>query len=91
MRGWMPRTVPLHSIFTDPLALKKRSQSSVEPTKSTGEHDRHDQDARAKDEHVLGLAEIEIPYTANQQVGNGEVEEPPEHVHGRRRKPFPWR
>jgi hypothetical protein len=47
----------------------------VEPTKSAGKHDRHDQDARAEDEYVLGLAEIEAPNATDEQVSDGQVEE----------------
>jgi hypothetical protein len=48
-------------------------------------------DTSAEDEHVLGLSEIEAPNTADEQVAEGQVEEPPEHVDRRRGQPFPWR
>jgi hypothetical protein len=42
------------------------SESPVEPAESTGKHDRHDEDARTEDEHVLVLAQIEAPDAAHE-------------------------
>src|ERR1700683_256593 len=36
------------------------SQSPVEPTKRTGQHDRHDQDARTEHQHVPSVSEIKV-------------------------------
>src|ERR1017187_9766754 len=56
------------------------SKSPVEPTERMGKHDRHDHDARTEEEHVLGLAEVEGPDSGDEQVADGQVEEPPKHV-----------
>jgi hypothetical protein len=42
-----------------------------------GKHERHDQDARPKDERVLGLAQIKAAHTTDKQVADGKVEESP--------------
>ncbi len=59
------------------------SQPSVELSERVGQHKRHDQDARAENEHVLGLAKIEAADTADEQVTNGEVKEPPNDIDDR--------
>ena len=52
----------------------------MEPTECTGSQDGHDRDARAEDEHVARLAQIEGPDAANEQVADGKVEEAPQDV-----------
>jgi hypothetical protein len=52
----------------------------MEPTASMRQHDRRDQDVRTEDEHVLGLADIEVHDAADEQVAEGQVEETPEDV-----------
>jgi hypothetical protein len=49
----------------------------VEPPEPVSEIQRHDQQARAQDKRVLGLAEIEAADTADKQVADGKVEEAP--------------
>ncbi len=49
----------------------------MEARESVGQHERHDEDACAEDEHVLGPAQIETADTADEQVANGKVEEAP--------------
>ncbi len=53
------------------------SQSAVETGEGVGQHERHDQDARAEDEHVLILAQIEAADATDEQVADGKVEEAP--------------
>lgn len=57
--------------------IRPASQPSMEPSKSVGKHQRHDQDSGPKDEHVLGLAETEAANATNQQIADGKVEESP--------------
>src|SRR5208337_1724298 len=56
------------------------SQPSVEPPECVGKHERHDQDARPQDEHVLILAQIEAADTTHEQIADGEVEEAPQDI-----------
>jgi len=56
---------------------KASSLPPVEPSECVGEHERHDQDARPEDEHVLGLAQIEAADTADEHVADCKVEEAP--------------
>ena len=49
----------------------------MEPSERAGKHERHDEDARPEDEHVLGLAQIKAAHTTDQQVADGKVEEAP--------------
>jgi len=49
----------------------------VEATEYAGSHQRHEQNACPKDKHVPGIAQIEATHATDEQVGNGEVEEPP--------------
>jgi hypothetical protein len=42
----------------------------VEPSEGTGKHERHGQDARPENEHVLGLVQIEAANTTDEQVAN---------------------
>jgi len=56
---------------------KAGSLASVEPCERVGKHERHDEDARPEDEHVLGLAQIKAARTTDQQVGDGKVEKTP--------------
>jgi len=62
------------------------SHPSVEPPEPVGEIQRHDQYARAQDEHVLGLAEIEAADTADKQVGDGKIEKAPQDIDRRGRQ-----
>jgi hypothetical protein len=32
---------------------------------------------------MLGLAEIEAPYAADEEIAKGEIEKPPQHIDGR--------
>jgi ABC-type nickel/cobalt efflux system permease component RcnA len=57
-----------------------RSQPPVETSEDMGEHERHDQDACAEDEHVGGLAQIEAADAADEQVADGEIEEAPRDI-----------
>lgn len=52
----------------------------MEPSESVRRHQRYDQDARPEDEHVLGLAQIEVADTTDEQVADGKVEEAPENI-----------
>jgi hypothetical protein len=45
-----------------------------------GKHERHDQDARTKGEHVSGLSQIEGADTTDKKVADGKVEKPPQDV-----------
>jgi hypothetical protein len=56
-----------------------------------GEEERHHDDARPKDEDVLGFFQVEIADAAHEQIGDGEVEEPPEDIDPRRRQTYPGR
>jgi hypothetical protein len=49
----------------------------VESTECAGEHDRHNQDTCAEDEHMPGVAQIEPPDPTDEQVANDQVEEAP--------------
>ena len=49
----------------------------METSERVGKHDRHDEDARPEDEHMLGLAQIKAAHTADEQVADGKVEQAP--------------
>ena len=53
--------------------------------KSMSEHQRHDQDARPEDNHVLGLAQIEAADSTDEQVGYDKIEEAPQDIDQSRR------
>ena len=53
------------------------SQSPVKPPERMGKHERHNQDARSENEHVLGLTQIEVADTTDEQVGNPKIEQAP--------------
>src|ERR1700722_6208857 len=65
--------------------------SPVEGSERMGEEERHHDDARPKDEDVLGFFQVEIADAAHEQIGDGEVEEPPEDIDPRRRQTYPGR
>ena len=52
-------------------------ESAMKPAECFGEHERHEQDARTEDKHMLGLAQAEATDAADQHVADGEVEETP--------------
>jgi hypothetical protein len=56
------------------------SQPAVQPPEGTRKHERHDQHARSKNKHVLGLSQVEASDTTDEQITNSEVEESPQHV-----------
>jgi hypothetical protein len=56
------------------LKVRRRFHSALTSLKYL-RHDRHDQGARPEDEHVLGLAQVEAPGAADEQVADGQVEE----------------
>lgn len=56
------------------------SQPPMEPPENAGKHQRHDQNTRPEDEHVPGIAQIEVADTTNEQVADGKVEEAPKHI-----------
>jgi len=41
----------------------------------------HERDSGAKREHVPGVKQAEAAYAANEQPGDGEIEEAPENIH----------
>ena len=49
----------------------------MESSECVGKQQRHDQNARPEDEHVLGFAQIKATDTTDEQVADGEVEEAP--------------
>jgi hypothetical protein len=55
------------------------------------EEKRHDEYARPKDKDVLGLLQVEIADTAHEQIGDGEIQEPPEDIDPRGRQTNPGR
>jgi hypothetical protein len=63
----------------------------VESTECTSQPERHDQDARPEDEHVLGPAQVEAPDAVDQRVADGQVEETPEDADRRGGQPLPGR
>src|SRR5450432_1180502 len=67
------------------------SEPPVEPTESTGQHDRHDRDACAEDERVARLAQIEVSDATDEQVADGQVEEAPQDVDCRGGQTLPRR
>jgi hypothetical protein len=56
------------------------SKSPVNPSECAGEHQRHDQDARSEDEHVLRLAQVEVADATDELMANGKVEEAPQDI-----------
>ena len=52
-------------------------QPAVEPPECVGKHERHEQNAHPEGDHMLGLAQIEAADAADEQVGDGKVEEAP--------------
>jgi len=54
--------------------------ASVEAAECVGEHERHEQDARSEDQHMLGLAQIEVAYAADQKVSQAQIEEAPKDI-----------
>ena len=71
-----PRSCPSAVSLRDPPG----SQPPVESSEGVGKHYRHDEDARAEDEHVPVLAQTEAADTTNEQVADGKVEEAPEDI-----------
>lgn len=65
------------------------TQPAVETPEGVGQHERHDQDARAEDEHVPVLAQIEAADTAHKQVADGKVEEAPQGIDHRGGQAYP--
>ena len=57
--------------------------AAVEPSEQAGGHHADEQNAHAHGDDLIGGARIEISHTGNKKVGDDEVREPPEHVHGR--------
>ena len=49
----------------------------MEASECAGKHERHEQDARSEDEHVLGLAKVEAADPTDEQVADREVEQTP--------------
>ena len=58
------------------------SNTAVKAAKDPSEHYRHGHDARPEHDHVLGVAHSNLPYPADQQIAESQVEEAPQHVHG---------
>jgi len=52
----------------------------VERSKSVGEHERHDQNARPEDERVSGVAQIEIADSTDEHIGHDKIEEAPKDI-----------
>jgi hypothetical protein len=52
----------------------------MERPKCAGEQERHNQDARSKNQHMLGLAQIEAADPTDKQVGYDKVEEAPQDI-----------
>src|SRR5664279_32300 len=63
----------------------------MEATECPGAHERHQQDTGPEGEHVPGLAQLEAPDAADEQVSHGEVEESPQDVDRGGREAFPGR
>ena len=53
------------------------SHPAVEASESSGQHERHEQDARSESEHVLGLAKIEAADPTDEHVPGRKVEQTP--------------
>src|SRR5208282_3835015 len=56
------------------------SQSAVETSECAGKHERHDQEAGPECEHVRGFAQVEAADATDEQVGDGKVEQAPQHI-----------
>ena len=63
----------------------------MQPCERVGKHERHNEDARPEDERVLGLAQIKVAHTTNQQVADGKVEEAPQDIDHRGGQAYPRR
>ena len=74
-----------------PVTKARGSQTSIKAAEGAGQHQRHDQHARRKREHVPSLAEFEAPNPAHEQISDGKIEEAPQHVHRRGRQPYTGR
>src|SRR5580704_11250234 len=72
-------------ISTDKKKRRPRpSLSAVQRAEGAGKHERHDQDAGSKHEHVRSLAQIEGADTTDQQVADDKVKQAPQDVDDRR-------
>ena len=56
------------------------SQPAVEASECAGQHERHEQNARAENKYMPGVAQVEAADTADEQVGDGKVEKAPQHI-----------
>ena len=56
------------------------SQSPMEATKPARKHDRHCHDTHPKNDHVLGVPQVELPHAVHEQVTDGQVQETPQDV-----------
>ena len=65
------------------------SQSPVKPAKTVREHERQEEEAHTKGEHMVGLAQVKPPYAADKQVGNHQIEEAPKTLTIEDDKPTP--
>ena len=55
------------------------------------EHQRKEQEARTCDNDLPGVAKLELPDPAQEQIGNGKIEEAPKDVDRRGGQAFPRR
>lgn len=62
--------------------------AAVQRSEDAGEAQSHRENARSGDPDVLDRAEIELADSADEQVGDDEVERAPEHVDRRGRQPL---
>src|ERR1700743_3628767 len=65
-----------------------RGIATVKTTEVTGAEQADRQKAQPQSGHIDRGMQVEVSDTADQDVGDGEVEKAPEHVDGRRGKPF---
>ena len=57
------------------------SRSPVEAPEGAGRNERYERDAGAEREHLPGVEQAEAANPADEQPGDGEIEEAPENIH----------
>lgn len=62
--------------------FRRGAQATVQRTKHASQHDAEDGYAEAEGNHVLGVAQVEVPYSKNEQVCDHEIGHALKHVHG---------
>src|ERR1700734_2408447 len=85
--AWQARRSRRHGLETATTQRVTHSpESAVEPPERSRAHDSHREHAERQDGDVPRVAELELADAADEYVADDKVEEPPEHVHRRRRK-----